>query len=195
MAEAKKAKAALEAEREAKRIEREHKKKFQSRQKSYSGNSMILSEINMQRDTWAHPKVDERLSADEVLTVELHYQLHLYNFWKHNDAWSRFHLDLLIEANHYLSTLYDEPDLKILCNNAFDELQTLQNHKTPNARKANMKYLIELVQWYTADLAITPKHIIKAAVAHADCYLSAVYARTAMNLPEFNYFGDMLTGS
>ena len=108
--------------------------------------------------------------------------------------WSRFHLDLLIEANHYLSTLYDEPDLKILCNNAFDELQTLQDHKTPNARKANMKYLIELAQWYTADLSITPKHIIKAAIAHADCYLSAVYARNAMNFPEFNYLGNMLTG-
>ena len=195
MAKQREAKAALAAEREAKRIERQHKNKYQARQKSYSGNSMILGEINMQRDTWAHPKVDERLSADEMLTVELHYQLHLYNFWKHNDAWSRFHLDLLIEANHYLSMLYDEPDLKVLCNNAFDELQTLQDHKTPNARKANMKYLIELVQWYTADLAITPKHIIKAAVAHADCYLSAVYARTAMNFPEFNYFGDMLTGS
>ena len=44
MAKQREAKAALEAEREAKRIEREHKKKFQSRQKSYSGNSMILSE-------------------------------------------------------------------------------------------------------------------------------------------------------
>ena len=194
MAKQREAKAALAAEREAKRIERQHKNKYQARQKSYSGNSMILGEINMQRDTWAHSKVDERLSADEMLTVELHYQLHLYNFWKHNAVWSRFHLDLLIEANHYLSTLYDEPDLKILCNNAFDEIQTLQDHKTPNARKANMKYLIELVQWYTADLAITPKHIIKAAVAHADCYLSAVYARNAMNFPEFNYLGDMLSG-
>ena len=76
MAKQREAKAALEAEREAKRIEREHKKKFQSRQKSYSGNSMILSEINMQRDTWAHFKVEERLSADEVLTVARHYQIH-----------------------------------------------------------------------------------------------------------------------
>ena len=194
MAEAKKAKAALAAEREAKRIERQHKKKFQARQKSYTGISTVFGEINMQRDTWEHPAVTVRLSEDEALTVALHYQLHLYNFWKHNAVWSRFHLDLLIEANHYLSTLYDEPDLKILCNNAFDELQTLQDHKTPNARKANMKYLIELVQWYTADLAITPKHIIKAAVSHADCYLSAVYARNAMNFPEFNYLGDMLSG-
>ena len=195
LAKQKEAKAALAAEREAKRIEREHKKRYQARSKAYVGSSIVLSEINMQKDTWGLPDVEKRLSEEEVLTVELHYQLHLYNFWKHNDVWSRFHLDLLIEANHYLSTLHDEPDLKILCNNAFDELQTLQDHKTPNARKANMKYLIELVQWYTADLDITPKHIIKAAVAHADCYLSAVYARTAMNLPEFNYFGDMLTGS
>ena len=43
-------------------------------------------------------------------------------------------------------------------------------------------------------MAITPKHIIKAAIAHADCYLSAVYARNSMNFPEFNYLGNMLTG-
>ena len=98
MAEAKKAKAALAAEREAKRIEQRHKKQFQVRQKSYSGNSMILGEINMQRDTWAHSAAEVRLSDDEVLTVELHYQLHLYNFWKHNAVWSRFQLDLLVET-------------------------------------------------------------------------------------------------
>ena len=194
LAKQKEAKAALAAEREAKRIEREHKKRYQARSKAYVGSSIVLSEINMQKDTWGLPDVEKRLSEEEVLTVELHYQLHLYNFWKHNDVWSRFHLDLLIEANHYLSTLYDEADLKNLCNNAFDELDAGENYKTPNARKANMKYLIELVQWYTADLDITPKHIIKAAVAHADCYLSAVYARNAMNFPEFNYLGDMLTG-
>ena len=67
LAEAKKAKAALAAEREAKRIERQHKKRYQARSKAYVGSSIVLSEINMQKDTWAHPKVEERLSADEVL--------------------------------------------------------------------------------------------------------------------------------
>ncbi|AUZ06319.1 hypothetical protein ADP71_31410 [Vitreoscilla sp. C1] len=188
------AKKQLEAERKSKQKAAQDKKGRTRPFKTYSGTNANFAEIHREKMTWTGPHVTHRLSDEQQLNTALKYHLALSQVIQSNSVWGRFQLDILIEMNHFLARLYQETDLAELCNQAFDELKQITEINSKNARKMKCKALTKLIDWFSADLQITPELVLTVAESHADCYLTSYYGRQVMNLPVLPYFIEFLDG-
>lgn len=179
--------------REQRRQKREASRNHTLAQKP-KGHMSAATEHNKNHITWLANDVTDRLDPDNILDLEIHFHTHLHCLWKHASTWSIFHLDLLIEVNRFLGQLYDEYDLIELCDRALNELRSISQYPTPAARRKHIGNLRQLVDWYIADLAITPRRVIVQAECHADTFLQTQYASSVKTQIEYHYFSDVLNG-